>query len=101
MRTFQTEDPAADMRVVRALRDGDEAAVASLVGTYHATLVRMAMLYVSDHTVAEEMAQETWLAVLRGLHGFEGRASLKTWIFRILTNRAQTRGQRDKRVVPF
>lgn len=102
MRTCQAEDPAAaDMRVVRALRDKDETAFTSLVGMYHATLVRMATLYVSDRAVAEEVAQETWLAVLRGLHAFEGRSSLKTWIFRILTNRAQTRGQRDKRVVPF
>lgn len=101
MRTFQAEDPAADIGIVRALRDGDEAAFATLVGMYHATLVRMATLHVSDRAVAEEVAQETWLAVLRGLDGFEGRSSLKTWIFRILTNRARTRGQRDRRVVPF
>lgn len=87
--------------IIQALRCGDEGAFARLVGEYHGALVRMAMLYVADRTAAEEVAQETWLAVLRGIHRFEGRSSLKTWIFRILTNRAQTRGQRDSRIVPF
>jgi RNA polymerase sigma-70 factor (ECF subfamily) len=92
---------ADEAEIVRALRCGDEGAFARLVGEYHGALVRMATLYVADRTAAEEVAQETWLAVLRGIDRFEGRSSLKTWIFRILTNRAQTRGRRDSRIVPF
>jgi RNA polymerase sigma-70 factor (ECF subfamily) len=92
---------ADEAEIIRALRCGDEGAFARLVGEYQGALVRMAMLYVADRTAAEEVAQETWLAVLRGIDRFEGRSSLKTWIFRILTNRAQTRGQRESRTVPF
>jgi RNA polymerase sigma-70 factor (ECF subfamily) len=95
------EGVADEAEIIRALRCGDEGAFARLVGEYHGALVRIATLYVADRTAAEEVAQETWLAVLRGIDRFEGRSSLKTWIFRILTNRAQTRGQRDRRVVPF
>ena len=58
-------------------------------------------MYVRDHAVAEEVAQETWLAVLEGIGGFEGRSSLKTWIFRILSNRAKTRGERERRQLPI
>ena len=86
---------------MEALRRGDEAAFVVLVDQYHAALVRMARAYVSSQAVAEEVAQETWLGVLRGLDRFEGRASLKTWIFRILTNRAKTRGEREGRTIPF
>src|SRR5690554_2632101 len=88
-------------QLLRDLRAGDEAAFAGLVARYHAMLVRLAALYVPDRAAAEEVAQETWLAVLNGLPRFEGRASLKTWICRILTNRAKTRGQREARSVPF
>jgi RNA polymerase sigma-70 factor, ECF subfamily len=90
-----------DMLVVEALRRGDEAAFAALVGRYHATLIRLALMYVRDRAVAEEVVQETWLGVLNGLDRFEARSSLKTWIFRIVTNRAKTRGQREARSVPF
>ena len=86
-----------DLSFVEALRCGDEAAFASLLDQYHTALVRLAMIYVSSRAVAEEVAQETWLGVLQGLDRFEGRSSLKTWIFRILTNRAKTRGQREAR----
>lgn len=92
---------ADDAEIVPALRGGDEAAFALLVGKHHGTLIRIAALYVSDSAAAEEVAQETWLAVLRGLSHFEGRSSLETWIFRILANRARTRGQRDRRTIPF
>ena len=68
---------------------------------YHAMLVRVARMYVSTQALAEEVAQETWLAVLEGIDRFEGRSSLKTWIFRILTNRAKTRGIREGRTLPF
>jgi RNA polymerase sigma-70 factor (ECF subfamily) len=64
-------------------------------------MLRIALLYVPSRAVAEEVVQETWLAVLTGLERFEGRSSLRTWLFRILTNRAKTRGQREGRTVPF
>lgn len=68
---------------------------------YHASLLRVARLYVSSRSVAEEVVQETWVGVLNGIGRFEGRSSLKTWIFRILTNTAKTRGIREGRSVPF
>jgi RNA polymerase sigma-70 factor, ECF subfamily len=91
----------AERQLTRALCDGDEAAFLALVGRYQRTMLRVARLYVSSDAAAEDVVQETWLAVLRGLPGFEGRSSLRTWIFRILTRRAQTHGQRDARSVPF
>ena len=90
-----------ELRLIDALRNGDEAAFVSLVDAYHGSLVRLAMLYVANPAVAEEVVQETWIGVLRGLKSFEGRSSLKTWIYRILTNRAKTRGEREKRTIPF
>ncbi len=87
--------------LVQALRRGDKEAFVSLLERYHSALVRLAMVYVPNRAVAEEVAQETWEGVLQGLARFEGRSSLKTWIFRILTNRAKTRGQREGRLVPF
>jgi RNA polymerase sigma-70 factor (ECF subfamily) len=92
---------AGDAALVAALRAGDEATFATLVETYHATLVRLARLYVPSHGVAEEVVQETWIGVLDGIDRFEGRASLKTWLFRILTNRAKRRGQQEARSLPF
>jgi RNA polymerase sigma-70 factor (ECF subfamily) len=86
---------------VAALQAGDEAAFATLVDRYQPSLVRLARMYVRDQSTAEEVAQETWLAVLKGIDRFEGRSSFKTWLFRILTNRAKTRGQRESRSVPF
>jgi len=90
-----------DMQLVEALRAGDEAAFSYLLDHYHNALIRTALLYVSSRAVAEEVAQETWLGVLQGIQRFEGRSSLKTWLFRILMNRAQTRGQREHRSIPF
>lgn len=90
-----------DLLLVAALRAGDEAAFMTLVERYNAPLLRLAMMYVPSRAVAEDVVQETWLGVLQGLARFEGRSSLKTWIFRILTNRAKTRGQREGRTVPF
>ena len=87
--------------LVARLRSGDESAFRALIEMYHAMLVRVARMYVSSQAVAEEVAQETWLAVLEGIDRFEGRSSLKTWIFRILTNRAKTRGIREGRSLPF
>jgi len=92
---------ADDLRTVEALRRGDEAAFTMLITEYHGALVRLATLYVNDRAVAEDVAQETWIAVLHGIGRFEGRSSLKTWLFRILTNRAKTRAQREGRYVPL
>ena len=86
---------------MEALRPGDERAFEELVRMYTGTLLRVAQMYVSSRAVAEEVVQETWLAVLNGIDRFEGRSSLKTWLFRILANRAKTRGEREGRTVPF
>lgn len=92
---------AEDRRVLAALRAGDEAAFRELVDRYHGAMVRVARGFVPTHAVAEEVAQEAWLGVVRGLDSFEGRSSLRTWIFRIVVNRAKTRGERERRTVPF
>jgi RNA polymerase sigma-70 factor, ECF subfamily len=90
-----------DHELVQRLREGDESAFAELIDAYGATMLRVAQMFVRDRATAEEVVQETWLAVLNGIDRFEERSSLKTWLFRILTNRAKTRGQRDGRQVPF
>ena len=90
-----------ESRVVRALREGDEAVFATLAREYHSSLLRVAQIYVPSRAVAEEVVQETWIGVLTGIERFEGRSSLKTWIFRILTNIAKTRAQREGRTLPF
>ncbi len=90
-----------DRSLVEALQRGDESAFVALVETYQGLLIRLAMPYVAHRAMAEDVVQETWLGVLRGLDRFEARSSLKTWICRILVNRARTRGQRDGRLVPF
>ena len=91
----------AEERLPRSLREGEEQAFAELVSTFTPALLRVARIYVRDRAVAEEVVQETWLAVLKGIDRFEERSTLKTWLFRILTNRAKTRGERDGRMVPF
>ena len=90
-----------DVALVERLRDGDESAFMSLVERLQPSMLRVARMYVSTTAVAEEVVQETWLGVLRGLDSFQGRSSLRTWIFRILTNIAKTRGQREGRSLPF
>ncbi len=90
-----------DLRVVVSLRQGDENAYARLVEQHHASLRHIARLYVSDAAVAEEVVQDTWLGVIQGVWAFEGRSSLKTWILRILINRAKTRALREGRTIPF
>ena len=90
-----------DARLVDGLRKGDEAAFAALMREYGAAMLRVAQMYVSSRAVAEEVVQEAWLAVLNGIGRFEGRSSLKTWIFRILANTAKTRAQREARSVPL
>jgi RNA polymerase sigma-70 factor, ECF subfamily len=93
---------AADLELVARLLDGDEDAFASLVRRHHAAMVGVAMAYVGgDRAVAEEVAQDAWVGMLGQLGRFEGRSSLRTWLFRILVNTAKTRGQRERRSVPF
>src|SRR3954453_2337203 len=91
----------SDADLIAALRRGDESAFAQLVDDLSPGLLRMARMFVRDQAVAEEVLQETWIAVLRGIDRFEGRSSLKTWVYRILMNTAKTRGQRESRSVPF
>jgi RNA polymerase sigma-70 factor, ECF subfamily len=92
---------ADDARTIRALRDGDEAAFMDLVERYGPAMLRVAQMYVPSRAGAEEAVQDAWIGVLRGLDRFEGRSSLRTWIFRILVNTAKTRGQRERRSTPF
>ncbi len=93
--------PPGQAELVAALQRGDERAFAALVDEYGAAMLRVAQMYVSSRAVAEEVVQEAWLGVISGIGRFEGRSSLKTWIFRILTNRAKTRGEREGRSLPF
>jgi RNA polymerase sigma-70 factor (ECF subfamily) len=90
----------ADATLLARLRDGDEQAFTDLVGRYHSSMLRLALSFVSSQAVAEEVVQDTWLAVLRGLGRFEERSSLRTWLFTILVNRARSTGVREARTVP-
>jgi len=97
------EGPVAsdeDGLVLEGLRAGDERAFVHLISLYQSSMMRVARTYVSSHATAEDVVQETLLAVLEGVDRFEGRASLKTWMFRILTNRAKTAGRREHRCRP-
>ncbi|MGI8460890.1 MAG: RNA polymerase sigma factor [Solirubrobacterales bacterium] len=84
-----------------ALRAGDDEAFAGLVEELSPALLRLAMAHVPSRAVAEEVVQDTWLAVINGIDRFEGRSSLRTWVFQILLNTARTRGARERRTVPF
>ena len=95
------EAAAEDRRIVKALQAGDEKVFVELVESLGPSMLRVAQLFVRSRAVAEEVVQEAWLGVLSGIGRFEGRSSLKTWVFRILTNIAKTRGEREGRSVPF
>ena len=90
-----------ELNLIQSLRKGDEKAFCILIDRYYSSLLRLAMTFVPNRAVAEEVVQETWMGVLEGIGRFEGRSSLKTWLFRILTNRAKTRSVREKRYVAF
>jgi len=92
---------ADDARLVAALRDGDEKSFLALVQSLNAPMLRVASVYVSSRAVAEEVVQEAWLGVLKGLAAFQGRSSLRRWIFGIVTNCARSRGVREARSTPF
>jgi RNA polymerase sigma-70 factor, ECF subfamily len=90
-----------DASLVEGLRAGDEAAFRALMREYGGAMLRVAQMYVSSRAVAEDVVQDAWIGVLRGIEGFEGRSSLKTWLFRIVANTAKTRGVREARSIPF
>lgn len=92
---------ADDLALVRRLLAGDEAAFTQVVERYHGPLIRFALLFVANREVAEEVVQDTWVAVLNGLSSFQGRSALKSWIFSIVANRAKTRAVREKRTITF
>lgn len=97
-RALSVDDERA---LVAALRRGEEGAFETLIDAYSPALLRVAMGFVRNRAVAEEVVQDCWLGVVRGIDRFEGRSSLKSWIFKILTNTAQTRGERERRTVPL
>jgi RNA polymerase sigma-70 factor, ECF subfamily len=91
---------SGDEAAIQLLRAGDEATFTALVEQYHTRLVRFAMTFVTSRAAAEDVAQDTWAAVVAGLSRFEGRSSLKTWIFQICANRARSHAGRERRTVP-
>lgn len=95
------EEFPPDEELVARLRKGDEAAFALVLDSWSGGLLRLARSFVSTEESAAEVVQETWLAVIEGIAGFEGRSSLKTWVYRILTNTAKRRGSREHKVVPL
>lgn len=98
---LQDRTAAEESELIARLRAGDERAFEALVERHYSTMLAVARHYVSSRAVAEEVVQEAWLGVLKGLDRFEARASLRTWILRILVNTAKTRGAREARSVPF
>ena len=90
-----------DLAIVERLRAGDEAAFMMLVEEHQASMLRIARMYVSTTAVAEDVVQDAWLGIVRGLDRFEGRSSLRTWMYRIVVNTAKTRGRAEGRIVPF
>jgi RNA polymerase sigma-70 factor, ECF subfamily len=96
-----TGQMTADHDLIEALRAGEESAFTEMVEYYLPSMQRVALLFVSSDAVADEVIQETWIGVLRGLDRFEARSSLKTWIFSILANRAKTHAQREGKYITF
>ena len=99
--TLQGTNQLDEAGLVQALQRGDEAVFSAVMDWYSGSMLRLAMAYVPSRAVAEEVVQETWMGVLEGINRFESRSSFKTWLFRILTNRAKTRGTRERRYEPF
>src|SRR3954467_11620553 len=96
-----TAPPADEMHLVAALRRGDEGVFTELIDRYQPALLSVATRYVGSRALAEEVVQDTWVGLLRGIDEFEGRSSLKTWLFRILVNTAMSRSRRERRCMPF
>jgi RNA polymerase sigma-70 factor (ECF subfamily) len=99
--TLTPQEDIDDPALIDQLREGDDAAFLFLVNRHQAAMLSVAAIYVSSREVAEDVVQETWIAMLKGLDRFEGRSSLKTWLFSILVNHAKTRAQREQRYVPM
>lgn len=92
---------STDDAIVAGVRSGDEAVFALLLNDWSRSMLLLARTFVSTEASAEEVVQDTWLAVIRGIDGFEGRSSLRTWVYQILVNTAKRRGVRESRVVPW
>jgi RNA polymerase sigma-70 factor (ECF subfamily) len=92
---------STDDAIVAGVRSGDEAVFAQLLDEWSRSMLLLARTFVSTEASAEEVVQDTWLAVIRGIDGFEGRSSLRTWVYRILVNTAKKRGVRESRVLPW
>ena len=92
---------ADDRRIIAGLRAGDETTFVELLDTYQDSLVRVAMRYVPSRAVAEEVVQDTWIAVIEGIDRFEGRSTLKTWLYKILIYQSRARGERERRTIPM
>src|SRR3954452_13756815 len=99
--TEQQVVTSADAATIERLIAGDETTFMILVEQHQPTMLRLAQMYVSSRAVAEEVVQEAWIGILRGLPAFEGRSSLRTWMYKIVTNVAKTRGVREGRSLPF
>lgn len=97
----QVSRVSQEEEIIACLRRGDEGAFDALMKKHHSALIRMAMGYVADREAAEEVVQDTWIAVIEGLDRFEGRSSLRTWIFGIMIHKAKDRGVRERRHVTF
>jgi RNA polymerase sigma-70 factor, ECF subfamily len=100
-RTFRRRIDSGERELIAGLRAGEDSAFMALMDMYGAMLLRLALMYVPSRAVAEDVVQDTWIGVLKGIDRFEGRSSLKTWIMRIVVNAARRRGVRDARTVPF
>ncbi|MEP7112842.1 MAG: sigma-70 family RNA polymerase sigma factor [Ilumatobacteraceae bacterium] len=92
---------ADDRRIIAGLRAGDEAAFVEMVDRYNGSLVRVALRYVPSRAVAEEVVQDTWIGVIEGIDRFEGRSTIKTWLYKIVIYKARARGERERRTVPL
>ena len=101
MRVVRSGAVGSDADLVIRLQAGDESAFVELVERYQAPLLRLARSFVPNRAVAEEVVQDVWLGVVRGIERFEGRSSLKTWLFRIMVNRARSTGVREHRETPI
>lgn len=94
-------DAVEGPEVIQALLAKNEEVYSRVVRAHHSSMVRVAMAYVANREAAEEVAQEVWTVLVEGLHNFQGKSTLKTWLYGILLNRAKTRGQRDSRQIPI
>ena len=101
MATLPVVSGGGEAELVRQLQAGDEGAFEQVVTHYHLRLLRAARSYVASEAIAEEVVQDTWVAVIRGIERFEGRSSLQTWLFHIMMNRARTTGVRESKTTPF